>query len=106
MNIQIDCNDFEITPQIRELIDSKLISKIDQLLPQYNNEIKTAFVHLEKDKYENYTIKFDMLLPGQDGQLIATHQDKILISAIIGIREAIEKQIKKYKQDKANYSLG
>jgi ribosomal subunit interface protein len=106
MNIQVDGTNLEISQKIKEIIDQKLSLKLDQLLPDFNNEIKTAFLHLEKDKYQNYIAKFDMALPGQDGHIVATHQHRILVSAIIGVREAVEKQIKKYKQDKTNYSLG
>ena len=106
MNIQIDGTNLEISTSIKEMVDEKLSSKLDQLLPHFNNEIKTAFLHLEKDKYDKYTAKFDMALPGKEGDIIATHQHKILISAITGLREQIEKQIKKYKDDQVNYSLG
>jgi ribosomal subunit interface protein len=106
MNIQIDGSSLEITPQIRQLIDEKFAQKLDQLLPDFNNEIKTAFLRLAKDKYQRYTAKFEMSLPGQDGQIVASHQHQLLVSAITGLREAVEKQIKKYKQDKTNYSLG
>jgi ribosome-associated translation inhibitor RaiA len=46
-----------------------------------------------------------MTLPGKESYIIATHKHKTLIAALTGIREQIEKQIKKYKQDKVNYSL-
>ena len=105
MNIQIDGTNMEISAKIKALVDEKLSAKLDQLLPSLNNEIKTAFLHLEKDKYKVYHAKFDMALP-DDGKIIATHEHKTLVSALTGIREQIEKQIKKYKQDKVNYSLG
>lgn len=106
MNIQIDASNVTITDKVKDLIENKISSKLDQLLPYLNDEIKTAFLHLEKDKYGIYHAKFDMNLPGKEAKIIATHKHKILISALTGIREQIEKQIKKYKQDKVNYSLG
>ncbi len=105
MNIQIDGNNVEITKEIKELVDTKLCAKLDRLLPNFNDEIKTAFLHLEEDKYGTYHAKFDMALPGKEGQIVATHAHKNLIASLTGIREQIEKQIKKYKQDKVNYSL-
>ena len=106
MNIQIDGTNLEISSKIKDLVATKLSAKLDRLLPHFNDEIKTAFLHLEKDKYQIYHAKFDMALPGKEGNIVATHEHKIFISAITGLREQIEKQIKKYKQDKANYSLG
>jgi ribosomal subunit interface protein len=106
MNIQIDGTNMEVSAEIKALVDDKLSPKLDQLLPMFNNEIKTAFLHLEKDRYDVYHAKFDMALPGKDGSIIATCEHKVLVSTLTGIREQIEKQIKKYKQDQVNYSLG
>jgi ribosomal subunit interface protein len=105
MNIQIDGSNLEISPRIKRMIGKKLVDKLDQLLPRFNNEIKTAFLHLKKDKYRIYTVKFGMILPGKDGQINAENKHPLLISAIIGLREQVEKQIKKYKSDQVNYSL-
>lgn len=106
MNIQIEVSNLEVSVKIKSLIADKLTSKLDQLLPQFNNEIKTAFLRLEKDKYQKYTAKFDMNLPGKNGRIVASHQHRLLVSTITGLREQIEKQIKHYKASQANYSLG
>ena len=47
-----------------------------------------------------------MSLPGSKKPVFAqtTHDD--LTAAIVDLREAVENQIKKYKQDQVNYSLG
>lgn len=98
MNIRIKGVNLIISFKVRRLINDKFVVKLDQLLPQFNNELKTAYLHLEKNKkYKNYIAKFDMTLPGQKNNFHAetTHQD--LTSAITDLREAIEKQIKKYK---------
>ena len=98
MNIQINAANFELTEHLKEAIHEKLALKIDQLIPNFNEEIKTAFLHIEKDKkYKNYTLKFDMTLPGHKNTFYAEACHHDLISAIVDIREAIEKQIKKYK---------
>jgi len=98
MNIKIDDNHLEISPEVKAVIIEKLSSKIDQLLPDLNNEIKTAFLHIQKDKKnKNYIAKFDMALPGQKNTFYAETCHHELISAITDLREAIEKQIKKYK---------
>ena len=105
MNIQIDGSNLEVSQKIKDMIEEKLISKLDHLLPKFNNEIKTAFLHLQKGKYKTYLVKFDMVLPGKSGQIVATNEHRLLISAITGLREQVEKQIKKYKSDQVNYSL-
>lgn len=106
MNIEINGVNLEITPEIKDMVDKKLVRKLDQLLINFNEELKIGFLHLERDKYKHFKTKFDMSLPGKDGHFFAKCNNIILVSAIVGIREQLEKQIKKYKQDKVNYSLG
>ena len=106
MNIQINGVNLNISQKVKGMVDKKLAHKLDQLLVKFNNEIRTGFLHLEKDKYKHFQAKFDMALPGKDGHLFAKSQNIKLVSAVVAIREQLEKQIKKYKQDKVNYSLG
>ncbi|MDD4026682.1 MAG: HPF/RaiA family ribosome-associated protein [Candidatus Shapirobacteria bacterium] len=106
MNIQINGVNLKVSATVKAIIKNNLVRKLDQLLVNFNEEIKTGFVHLEKDKYKHFHAKFDMALPGQDGHLFAKSENIELVSAIVNIREQLEKQIKKYKQDKVNYSLG
>jgi len=105
MNIQITTENLEITPTFKKLITEKL-EKLDQLLTDFDNDQKTASIHVTKDKYKEYTVNFDMNLPGKNGHLFAKNSHKNLLSSVVGIREQIEKQIKKYKDDLVNYSLG
>lgn len=98
MNIQINGVNLIISPKIRQMINDKFVVKLDQLLPQFNNELKTAFLHIKRDKrYKTYTAKFDMTLPGHKKSFFAENCNDDLINAITGLREQIEKQIKKYK---------
>jgi ribosomal subunit interface protein len=106
MNLEINGVNLEITPEIKAMVEEKLVRKLDQLLVNYNEELKTSFLHIEKDKYKHFKTKFDIALPGKDGHLFAECNNIVLMSAIVGMREQLEKQIKKYKQDKVNYSLG
>lgn len=106
MNIQINGLNLEITPKVKKIIDNQFCQKIDRLLQKYNEEIKTAFMHLKQDKYNQYIISFDITLPGKNGHIYAKHLHKNLIAAITGLREQIEKQIKKYKDSHMGYSLG
>lgn len=106
MNIEINGVNLDITPKIKEMVDKKLAHKLDQLLIKFNEDLKTGFLHIEKNKYKHFKVKFDMALPGKNGRLVSECNNLILVSAIVGLREQLEKQIKKYKQDKVNYSLG
>ena len=83
---------------MKRIIRSKFVKKLDQLLPQFNDELKTASLQIQKDKkYKNYTAKFDMSLPKLKNPIYAEVTHHELTSAIVDLREAVEKQIKKYK---------
>ena len=98
MNIKVIGLNFTISPSIHEVIQEKFIDKLDQLIPKFNNELKTGFLSLEKDKrHKTYQAKFDMTLPGKKNGFFAKHCHSDLTAAITGLREAVEKQIKKYK---------
>lgn len=98
MNIKINGVNLIVSLKIKKMINDKFVIKLDQLLPQFNNELKTAFLHIQKDKkYKNYIVKFDMALPGHKNTFYAQNSHSDLTAAITGLREAIEKQIKKYK---------
>ena len=98
MNTRINGVNLIISLRIRRMIQTKFVNKLDQLLPQFNNELKTASLHIQKDKkYKNYTAKFDMSLPGLKNPIHAEVCHDDLTSAIVDLREAVERQIKKYK---------
>lgn len=98
MNVKITGVNLIISLKTKAIIRSKFINKLDQLLPQFNDELKTATLNIQKDKkYKNYTAKFDMSLPGQKNPIFAQSCHHELTSVIVDLREAVEKQIKKYK---------
>jgi ribosomal subunit interface protein len=101
MNIQINGNNLEISQKIRDLIDKRFSSKLDKLLTRFNDEIKTAFLSIEKDKYDKYHAQFNMTLPGgsKESEIYAQNQHETLLTTITGLREQVEKQIKKYKHE-------
>lgn len=98
MNIQIEGINLIISLKIRKMINDKFVAKLDQLIPQFNNELKTAILRIQKDKkYKDYTVQFDMALPGQKNAFHAETKHHELEPAMVDLREAIERQIKKYK---------
>lgn len=105
MNIQIICDGFELTPGIKALINQKVDLRLDKLLLKFDPEIKSALIRIEKDKFNNFKVNFDMNLPGKE-HLYAETKHKILESAIIDLSQEVERQIKKYKASLASYSVG
>ncbi len=98
MNIQIIADNLILSAGNRLLIDEKINHHLEKLLSHYSPEQKIASVKVEKNKYEKYTINFDMNLPGKEN-IYAETSHIIFESALVDLIEAVEKQIKKSKQN-------
>lgn len=105
MNIQITINNFELTDSMKYLIEEKMSQKLDKLLQTFSEEMKSASVHVEQEKHGIFKINFDIKLPGKE-HIYSETRHKIFESAVIDLTQQVEKQIKKYKQELVNYSLG
>lgn len=105
MHLQISSEHLEISDKVKKVINEKFIAKLDTLLHHFNEELKTANLHLSRLKLGDYESKFDMKLPGKDGGIFAKNSHPDLIASLIGLREEIETQIKKYKQNHSKTSL-
>jgi ribosomal subunit interface protein len=105
MNIQIIGDNFNVSQSTRDLVEEKVGSRLDKLLTKFAPEMKSALLHIEKDKFENLSLNLDMNLPGKE-HIFAKTSHKILESGLIDLAEEVEKQIKKYKDKLSNYSLG
>lgn len=105
MNIQIIGDNFDVSDKTRKLVEEKIGSRIERLLTKFAPDMKTALIRIEKDKLDSFIVNFDMNLPGKEN-IFAKTKHKILESALIDLSEQVEKQVKKYKDELVNYSLG
>lgn len=105
MNIQITGDRLSLSPSIKTLINDKLNDRLEKLLTGFSSDIKTAQVRLQKDKFDKFIVNFDLNLPDK-GHIYAQASHLSLESAIIDLEQEVEKQIKRYRQEHAGYSLG
>lgn len=99
MNIQITGGNVDITPALKELVDQKINQKIDPLLTNFAPEMKTATMKISRmARTGNYEVNLDMMLPGKM-KIFAQTDNHRLDSALIDLRQQIERQIQKYKAD-------
>lgn len=105
MNIQIHGSNLDITPQIKSLIESKINQKLEKLLAHFSPDLKIADLKIEKDKYKKFNVNFDMQLPGKEHVFAQTSHIN-LESALVDLEQQLEHQLKKYRDDLVNYSLG
>lgn len=104
MHFQITGNHLELSPKSQKMIQTKLERKLEKLLARLSEDQKTASVVVSRDKYKKFAITFDMALP-QKNHIFAQTQHIKLLSAVIDLRDQVEKQIKRYKQTLVSYSL-
>ena len=105
MNIQIIGDNFNVSAHTKSLVEEKIGVRLDKLLQHFAPEMKTALLHIEKDKHDDFNLNIDMNLPGKE-HIFAKTTHKILESGLIDLCQEVETQIKKYKDKLANYSLG
>lgn len=105
MNIQIIGDNFNVSQNTRDIVEEKVGARLDKLLTKFAPEMKSALLHIEKDKFDTLLLNLDMNLPGKE-HIFAKTSHKVLESGLIDLAEEVEKQIKKYKDKLANYSLG
>lgn len=98
MNIQIIADNLILSTSNRLLIDEKINTHLEKLLSHYSPEQKIASVKVEKDKFNKYTINFDMNLPGKE-HIYAETSHILFESALVDLIDAVEKQIKKLKEN-------
>jgi len=98
MNIQIIADNLTLSPSNRLLIDEKVNLHLEKLLAHYSPEQKIASVKVTKDKYNKYSLNFDMNLPGKE-HIYAQTTHILFESALVDLIDAVEKQIKKQKEN-------
>ena len=98
MNIQIIADNLVLSAGNRLLIDQKINTHLEKLLTHYSPEQKIASVKVQKDKFDKYTINFDMNLPGKV-HVYAETTHILFESALVDLIDAVEKQIKKLKDN-------
>lgn len=98
MNIQIIADNLILSAGNRLLIDEKINFHLEKLLSHYSSEQKIASVKVTKDKFDKYTINFDMNLSGKKN-IYANATHILFESALVDLIDAVEKQIKKLKEN-------
>ena len=92
MNLQITgSRDLIISPAVKTLVEDKISGKLDKLVTKL--EPLTADVVIDKDKFENFIVSFDLLL-GKD-KIYAKTSHINLESALVDFSEDAERQIKR-----------
>jgi len=105
MNVIVTGKNFSVTPKIEKVVNLKLGKRLDKLLQKFDDSLKTIYVHVQKDKFDNYLLSCELTLPKKEKIFCETKHIKFL-SALTDLQQKAEKQIKRYKDSVTPYSLG
>lgn len=97
MHIQLIGDNIKILPNMKEIVDEKFIIEIEKHLVDFNEDMKVATlkVRMRENKSE-YKVNFHMWLPGKE-QIFAEGKSHNFLSAVVDLREKVERQIESYK---------
>ena len=94
MNIQITVNNFELTDSMRTIIDERLKIHLEKLLTHLPEDEKRAQMHISFEKKpEIFKVNFSM------NHLFSETEHINFESAIVDLREQLERQIERKKHE-------
>lgn len=94
MKLQIIGKNFPLNQRIKTVIGRKMEDSLEDILQEFNNDIKKAFVKIEKRTRWGYQINFSMWLPGKR-HIFAEEVGKTMFFTITSLRQKIQREIKK-----------
>ncbi len=97
MNVQINVEDMDLTPDIGRVLQEKFIVKIEKYLTNFNEDIKTASIRIKKGSRWGYRINFSLYLP-EKKHIFAEEKHEDLAVAITQLEKEITRQIREYKE--------
>jgi len=104
MNLQIVGQNYTVTDRAKKLVNDKIALQLEKLLTTFSSDLKIASIKIEKTKIGHFNVNFDMNLPGKEHIFAQTSHIR-LTSALVDLQQQVEKQVKRYKQNLAGYSL-
>jgi ribosomal subunit interface protein len=101
MKIKIQAINTDLTPTQREVVNTKLALKLDQLVTQTEEDLK--LLHVKLEQRSDWGIKVMANLKLADKDFHAEAREDKLTTALIEVREELERQIKEFKQKTRAY---
>lgn len=96
MNLQIFSDSIELDEKLTKFIDERFTSKIDRLLTDFDEDMKTASLRIQKGVRWGFKVSFDLVLPGKK-QIYSDETGKDLQTTILALRDEVVRQVKDYK---------
>lgn len=85
---------YEIDDYTRELVVKRLVSNLEKLLKNYNQDLKMARIKIEKRTEWGYKVRLSLELAGKE--FFVKAKNKNISHALVEVREAMIPQIKSH----------
>jgi len=95
MQIKIQHENFELSDDIREIVENRITGELNKRLTHFQEDEKRAVMNLEKIDYY-FVAKFDLWLPNKH-HIFAQEQGKDLLTEIYKVRDDVDRQLEKYR---------
>lgn len=96
MKLHISSDGVEITPEIEEVIDKKLVSKIQRLVSRYSEDSVTLRLMIRTGARWGFRVKCDIDLPGEN--VHAEEKHKELEYALVSLAKQLQQILRKKKE--------
>lgn len=97
MNLQVSVDNLELSDKVKNIIINKFEKPLSRLLGKLDSDEISADFHLERLSFGDYQANFEMSFPAKKN-VYAKNSTSDLVATITGLREQVEKQIKKIKE--------
>lgn len=97
MIADIELADLKLNKEESKILHNKLVSKIDKLLPSFDEDVKKALIKIQKSTRFGFKASFEMWLP-KNKHIFAESKHKELLGAISDLDDKVSTQIRNYKE--------
>lgn len=96
MKLHTSSQDVEITPEIEDVIEKKLITKVSRLVKRYPEEAVQMRIMITKGERWGFKVSADIDLPGDN--IHAEEKHKELEYAIVALAKELQQILRKKKE--------
>lgn len=93
----ISTDGLSLTPDIKDLVQKKLNSKLEKYVKHYSPDAKQATVNLKRESRWGFKATFNSVIPGGK-RVHAEEKNKQLFAAITKLSEEVERQLRRIKE--------
>lgn len=96
MKVHTSSQGVEITPEIEEIIEKKLISKVKKLVARHPEESVNLRLMIETGTRWGFRVKCDVDIPGEN--IHAEEKHKELEYALVALAHELQRRLRKKKE--------